>query len=69
VYITDYIINNNSFTAKLQFIYWDHFGLDYPDLAKFDKDIFYSWFVLQHFKGYKPLITKISINETCNGNF
>jgi len=39
------------------------------DLAKFDEDIFYCWFVLQHFMGYKPFITKISITETCYGKF
>jgi hypothetical protein len=69
VYITDYAVEGNRFTANLNFIYWDHFGLDYPDLAKYDNDIFYSWFVLQHFKGYRPFITKISIDEVCSGNF
>jgi hypothetical protein len=57
-------MKNNQITIKLNFIYYDHFGLDYPDIAKFDNDIFYSWFVLQHFKGFKPFITKISIDET-----
>nr|WP_290427104.1 DUF3289 family protein [Coprobacter tertius] len=69
VFITDYAINGNNFTAKLEFIYWDHFGLDYPDIVNYDNDIFYSWFVLQHFKNYQPFITKIIINETCNGTF
>uniref|UniRef100_UPI003593DAF7 DUF3289 family protein n=1 Tax=Salmonella enterica TaxID=28901 RepID=UPI003593DAF7 len=69
VFITDFAINGNNFTAKLEFIYWDHFGLDYPDIVNYDRDIFYSWFVLQHFKNYQPFITKISINETCSGTF
>jgi len=54
---------------KLNYIYWDHFGLDFPDIQKFDKDIFYSWFVLQHFRGYKPLTTKIDIVGELKGAF
>jgi len=70
VYITDYVVKNNSFSVELNFIFWDHFGLDHCDLTKFDKDVFYSWFVLQHFKGYRPLITKVSIEkEYCSGKF
>lgn len=33
---------------------FDHFGLDYPDIEKYDYDIFIAWFILQHFRGYKP---------------
>ena len=40
-----------------------NFGLDAPDIYKFDKEIFYVWFILQHFRGFKPLITKMKINR------
>ena len=60
---------------ELDFIYYDHFGLDYPDIEKrrpptiecgghslisWEHDIFYAWFVLQHFRGYIPFITRVS---------
>lgn len=49
---------------KLLFGYYDHFGLDYPDLIKYPEyDIFYAWYTLQHFRGYKPLITTIEFEE------
>lgn len=69
IYITDFKVNKNTFQMKLEYIYWDHFGLDYPDIQKFDKDIFYSWFVLQHYKGFKPFITKLDIAEELKGTF
>jgi len=68
VHITKYVTKGNCFAANLEFTYWDHFGLDCLDIAKFDQPLFCSWFVLQHFKGYKPFITKIIIaEEICCG--
>lgn len=58
--------------VSLEFIYYDHFGLDYPDLEKkrnpspwiaWDHNIFWEWFVLQHFRGYVPFITKVKNSE------
>lgn len=69
VYITKFEVNGNNYEMKLNYVYYDHFGLDYPDIQKFDKDIFYSWFVLQHFKGYKPFVTKIDIVGELKGTF
>ncbi|TRW25665.1 DUF3289 family protein [Flavobacterium zepuense] len=69
IYITDYKVNGSNYEMKLEYIYYDHFGLDYPDIQKYDKSIFYSWFVLQHFKGYKPFITKLDIVGPLNGTF
>ncbi len=69
VYITKYSRNGRQFEMGLEYIYYDHFGLDYPDIQKFDKDIFYAWFVLQHFKGYKPFITKLDIVGELKGTF
>lgn len=64
---------NHRFTyLTLNFIYFDHFGLDYPDLEKkrapstwiaWDHNIFWEWFVLQHFRGYVPFITKVENSE------
>jgi hypothetical protein len=63
VYITSYKMNGNNYDMNLEFIYWDHFGLDNPDIHKFDNDIFSAWFILQHFRSFKPLITKIDITH------
>ncbi|MGG5210693.1 DUF3289 family protein [Chryseobacterium sp. MIQD13] len=69
IYITKYKKNGRSFEMGLEYVYYDHFGLDYPDIQKYDKDIFYSWFILQHFRGYKPFITKIDIVGEFKGTF
>lgn len=69
IYITRYKKNGRSFEMGLEYIYYDHFGLDYPDIQKYDKDIFYSWFILQHFRGYKPFITKLDIVGELKGTF
>ena len=61
IYITRYKVNGSHFEMGLEYIYYDHFGLDFPDIHKYDQDIFYVWFVLQHFRGYKPFITKLDI--------
>jgi hypothetical protein len=63
VYITSYKRNVNNYEMSLEIIYWDHFGLDYPDIHKFSNDIFSAWFILQHFRSFKPLITKIDITH------
>ena len=52
-----------SLFIELEYTLYDHFGLDAPDIYKFDKEIFYVWFILQHFRGFKPLITKMKINR------
>lgn len=61
------LLNKNGYGVvklKLLFGYYDHFGLDYPDLIKYPEyDIFYAWYTLQHFRGYKPLITTIEFEE------
>lgn len=64
VRVIRYIKNYNILSIDLQYNLYDHFGLDYPDIHKFDQDIFYVWFVLQHFRNYKPLITNIEIERT-----
>jgi len=69
VFITSYVVNGNNFEMRLEYNYLDHFGLDFPDIQKYDYDIFYSWFVLQHFRGYQPFITKLDIIGPLNGTF
>ena len=63
VYITKFEVNGNNYEMKLNYVYYDHFGLDYPDIQKFDYDIFIAWFILQHFRGYKPFITSIKFTS------
>jgi hypothetical protein len=67
VYITSYKRNGDNYEMNLEIIYWDHFGLDYPDIHKFGNDIFSAWFILQHFRSFKPLITKIDIVHKFTG--
>lgn len=69
VYITYYKTTNNHFQMNLNYIYWDHFGLDYPDIQKYNNDIFFAWFIVQHFREYKPLLTKIDIVGKHSGFF
>ena len=64
VRVLEYYKNSNILSIDLQYNLYDHFGLDYPDIQKFDQEIFYAWFVLQHFRGYKPLLTNIEIKRT-----
>ncbi|WP_136668426.1 DUF3289 family protein [Flavobacterium sp. H122] len=56
--LTKYNQNSIKPEGELRFEFYDHFGLDYPDIQKYDYDIFIAWFILQHFRGYKPFITK-----------
>ena len=63
IYLSKYYLNNNEPHGELLFEMFDHFGLDYPDIEKYDNDIFIAWFILQHFRGYKPFITKISFTS------
>ena len=52
-----------SLFIEIEYTLYDHFGLDAPDIYKFDFEIFYVWFILQHFRGFKPLITQMKINR------
>ncbi len=58
------------YTIKYQVTMWDHFGLDLPDMEKFyviDPG-FRAWFLLQHYYGYKPFVTKITFEKEFTGN-
>ncbi len=64
----------NDYTIDYQVTLWDHFGLDMTDIKAnpntypFAKDTFTAWFTLQHLRGYKPFITKITFEKSFKGN-
>jgi len=65
-----YFDDEKKYFAKYQVTLWDHFGLDKPDLEKFYSygAGFRAWFVLQHLKGYKPFLTKITFEKEFKGD-
>lgn len=73
VEVRDYSLDGKSFKGTLHFRFYDHFGLDQPDVEK--KYVllsgFRSGFVLQHYKGfegkYKPFKTIIEIDVPFEG--
>jgi hypothetical protein len=78
IWATEVLIQNIKFNGAYYTItykvnLWDHFGLDFPDLEKlpnmipFAKEAFAVWFALQHLRGYKPFITKMSFEKTFSG--
>ena len=72
VAITDYTLDGKDYKVTYRVTLWDHFGLDLPDIQP-DKpagylDGFRAWFVLQHFLGYKPFITKITFTKEFKGS-
>lgn len=62
IYIEEFeLVSNSSFNAKLKIEIFDHFGLDNNDIEKFIYFAgFRAWYVLQHARGYKPFITKMT---------
>ncbi|WBX77464.1 DUF3289 family protein [Tenacibaculum ovolyticum] len=75
VILTQLKNKDEEYTCKYQITLWDHFGLDLPDMKrKFNtyfsvKEAFICWFVLQHLRGYKPFVTKITFEREFKGNF
>jgi hypothetical protein len=60
------------YTVGYKVTLWDHFGLNIEDLVeKLPRlfDGFKAWFILQHFRGYKPFITKIEFDKEFKGNY
>jgi hypothetical protein len=74
VILTDIKFSGEQYTGKYEVTLWDHFGLDLPDMEKKFNIIpsvgeaFVTWFVLQHLRGYKPFITKITFTHNFSGN-
>lgn len=72
--ILDYQLHNDgSYKLTYQVTLLDHFGLNKEDLKWYfslHSDIgngFVSWFLLQHFHGYKPFITRIIFKRSFRG--
>jgi hypothetical protein len=72
VEIIDYKCNvkNRKFEGKLAITIFDHFGLDYGDikgygtkLPPFKGEGFRAWFILQHYRGYRPFINIMKNND------
>lgn len=65
---------DDNYTAKYEVTLWDHFGLDLPDMEKVFNlipsvgETFVTWFILQHLRGYKPFITKMTFEREFSGN-
>ena len=80
--ITSYNEDDNGYSGVLKFTFYDHFGLDTPDLAE-PKEGFYTsyapgfrqWYILQHFDNLqsdvlpKPFVTIIQFSASFQGNF
>ena len=67
--VTDYKCDGKEFSGKLQFHFYDHFGLDETDEIIYPG--FCDWFVLQHydrFNGkYVPFITIVDFSVDFSG--
>jgi hypothetical protein len=74
VYLKQVVFEGDNYTAKYQVTLWDHFGLDKPDMEKIFNvipsvgEVFVCWFILQHLRGYKPFITKMTFTKEFKGN-
>jgi hypothetical protein len=74
VLLKQVVFDGDNYTAKYQVTLWDHFGLDKPDMEKIFNvipsvgEVFVCWFSLQHLRGYKPFITKMTFTKEFKGN-
>lgn len=71
IVIKDFSKSGNVCNCKLQYIYYDHFGLDHNDVTNnlYNNSLgLRSWYVLQHYDYYEgiyqPFITVVSFEET-----
>lgn len=62
VYVDDYKLTApNTFSCNLRIIVYDNYGLDAADIVKYGTIAgFRAWYVLQHVRGYKPFLTKMT---------
>lgn len=72
VAITHYTFDGKNYKVTYRVTLWDHFGLDLPDIQPNKPagylDGFRAWFILQHFLGYKPFVTKITFTKEFKGS-
>jgi len=71
--VRNYSVANNRFQGTLRFTFYDHFGLDRPDVEKMYVNLagFRAWFVLQHFQKfngiYKPFVAIMEVEVPFHG--
>ncbi len=73
IIVETYSFDGTSYSCKLRFTLYDHFGLDTEDINKYGELVgFRDWYILQHFKNYsgayKPFVTKMSFTKTFSGS-
>jgi RHS repeat-associated protein len=72
VEVLDYKQDGNNYTANLELTLYDHFGLDDRDINEHPYSTlypqFYSWYMLQWQRGYKPFITYMKIQFNTRGS-
>jgi hypothetical protein len=70
IMLYDYTIDSNgNWEAEFVFEITDHWGMDKPDVLKFQNANvgFVAWWVLQHKRDYKPFLTKIYVTRKLKG--
>lgn len=72
IYITEYTIDDAGvYSGKLQYTFFDHFGVDNNDIIEYDYDGFEAWYVLQHYENfngvYKPFVTYVEFEHEFSG--
>jgi Protein of unknown function (DUF3289) len=67
--LADYTVlcETGNWSARLQYTFYDHFGLDWEDVLKHGEDrlpqyhtgdFFKAWYILQHWRDARPFITR-----------
>ncbi len=72
--ITSFNVSNRTYTCKLHFTFYDHFGLDKADVEKYGLLVgFRAWYILQHYSQfagrYRPYLTMIEFDTTLTGTY
>ncbi len=73
IQVDEYSLIGSTYTCKIHYTLYDHFGLDVSDVEKYGAiEGFRAWFVLQHFsefnQAYKPFLTLIEFDKTITDN-
>ena len=72
IFVTNFIWNSElEYTVSYKVVLYDHFGLDIPDLrvkSYYALPGFRAWFVLQHFRNFRPFVTRVAFDKTLTGN-
>lgn len=74
VYVLGIQFDKDNYSLSYEVTLWDHFGLDITDIEDIPntipiaKEAFAAWFTLQHLRGYKPFITKMTFTKEFQGN-